>query len=95
MRRVPLLPPDGLPDVVLGVDAEDDVQIGKAQVRIEHQDLLPHSLTRNGHVADHIGFSHPSLPAGDRENPGPRTRLSGLIDFLPMLSDTSFLSFVA
>ena len=66
---------DQITQIVLGNSPEHNLNIGKAEIRIQYNNPFPHLPELNSQVYRGIGFAHTALAAGNGNNPGQCFRL--------------------
>ena len=59
-------------DVVLGLEPEDDLHVGQAQVGVDDQHALAGPGRQHRQVGGHVGLAHAALAAGHRDDPQAR-----------------------
>ena len=63
-----LSPAQHMPDIVEGVHAIDDIDIGQPQVGVQNQDLVAHIGHGYGEISHHVGFADTAFTACNRNN---------------------------
>src|SRR5690606_7275250 len=74
-----LLFADEVVQIVFRNNPQDDIDIGKAKVRIHENYFLAELRVCEGKIRRKIGLSHAALSAGNRNNPGTRSAYLGIL----------------